>query len=147
MQEPKWLCYEYALNYIYHYPKTESELKVKLLQKWYLEEDVDNVIAFFKTKWYVDDEKFAESYLGSEVVKKGKPLYMIRKKLFLKWVKKDTLNKVCEKLSEETQEWIQNRIKKEIDNYKKKWIDWFDIIQKLMRKGYKLDDIKHTIKA
>ncbi len=42
-------------------------------------------------------------------------------------------------------EGIHEKIKKEIKAYKKKNIDGFDIIQKLMRKGYKLDDIKRVI--
>jgi SOS response regulatory protein OraA/RecX len=43
------------------------------------------------------------------------------------------------------QEGIEGRIKREIEQYKKRWVEWFDIIQKLMRKGYKLDDIKRVI--
>jgi len=43
------------------------------------------------------------------------------------------------------QEGIETKIKKDIDQYKSKWVEWFDIIQKLMRKWYKLDDIKKVI--
>ena len=38
-------------------------------------------------------------------------------------------------------------IQKEINQYKKKGVDGFEIIQKLMRKGYRLADIKKVVKA
>jgi hypothetical protein len=41
---------------------------------------------------------------------------------------------------------MRKAIKKEIETYKKKWVDWFDIIQKLMRRWYQLVDIKAVIK-
>jgi SOS response regulatory protein OraA/RecX len=43
----------------------------------------------------VDDEKFADSYIYSECVKKGKPIFLIRKKLFSKGIATDILDKVC----------------------------------------------------
>jgi len=146
MKEPQWLCYEYALNYIYRYPKTEAELKVKLLQKWYDEYDVDQTIAFLKTKWYIDDKNFTECYISSEVVKKWKPLFLIQKKLYQKWVDKEIINKIVEKLKDDADDWIANRIRKEISVYKKRWVDGFDIIQKLLRKWYRLEDVKKVIK-
>jgi len=147
IREPRWLCYEYALNYIYHYPKTESELKIKLLQKWYDEYDVDQSIAYLKTKWYVDDLNFTECYVNSEVVKKWKPLFLVKQKLFQKWVAKDIIAKITEKLKDDVSDGIATRIRKEIDAYKKKDVEGFDIIQKLIRKWYNLDDIKRVIKG
>ena len=49
--------------------------------------------------------------------------------------------------AEDIQEGIENRIQKEINQYKKKGVDGFEIIQKLMRKGYRLADIKKVVKA
>jgi SOS response regulatory protein OraA/RecX len=55
------------------------------------------------------------------------------------------LDEVFKAYEGDMQEGIEGRIKKEIEWYKKRWVDGFDIIQKLMRKGYKLDDIKRVI--
>jgi hypothetical protein len=41
---------------------------------------------------------------------------------------------------------VRERIKKEIASYKKRGEEGFEIIQKLMRKGYRLGDIKDVIK-
>ena len=56
---------------------------------------------------------------------------------------------LVQKISEQQEElieWMRKAIKKEIEIYKKKWIDGFDIIQKLMRRWYQLADIKAVIK-
>jgi hypothetical protein len=43
------------------------------------------------------------------------------------------------------QEGIESKIRKDIAIHKKKWVEWFEIIQKLLRKWYKLSDIKNVI--
>lgn len=138
-------CLDYALRYIYRFPKTEKELVIKLYQKWFGTNEVKKVIDNFKEKWYIDDSKFTESYLRSECINKGKPLLLIMKKLELKWVEKSLIKAVAKRFEDEINDWTRTKIKKEIENYKRKWIDWFDIIQKIMRKWYKLDDIKYVI--
>lgn len=140
-------CYDYALEYISRYPKTEKELRIKLYQKWYNSEDVDRTIQALKKKQFIDDKMFSEMYVRSDVVKKGKPAIALRKKLELKWIDRDTLDKVFHDNEEDMQEGIETKIKKDIEQYKKKWVDGFDIIQKLMRKWYKLDDIQNVIRG
>lgn len=138
-------CFDYALKYIYRYPKTEKELKIQLFTKGYNTVDVDRTIAELKKKNYVNDEMFAESYIRSEIVNKGKPAIKILQKLYQKWVPQEIVKAVLKKYENDMVEGIHEKIKKEIKAYKKKNIDGFDIIQKLMRKGYKLDDIKRVI--
>lgn len=88
---------------------------------------------------------FAESYIRSEVINKGKPAIVITQKLHHKGVAPEIIKLVLQKYEEEMGEGIHQKIKKEIAAYKRKDVDGFDIIQKLMRKGYKLADIKHVI--
>jgi SOS response regulatory protein OraA/RecX len=88
---------------------------------------------------------FAESYIRSEIVNKGKPSIVIVQKLYQKWVPQEIVRAVLKKYETEMGEWIHDKIKKDIAAYKKRDIDGFDIIQKLMKKGYKLDDIKKVI--
>ncbi len=139
------LCYDYAINYLYRYPKTEQDLRIKLYQKWYASSDVDETMQALKSKWYINDKMFAESYVRSEVVNKGKPPFLLRKKLEQRGIDRRILDEVFKTYEGDMQEGIEWRIKKEIEQYKKKWIDGFDIIQKLLRKGYKLDDVKRVI--
>ena len=138
-------CFDYALKYIYRYPKTEKELKIQLYTKWYNTKDIDRTIVELKKKNYVNDEMFAESYIRSEIVNKGKPSIRIIQKLYQKWVPQEIVRAVLKKYENEMGEGIHDKIKKDIAAYKKRDIDGFDIIQKLMKKGYKLDDIKKVI--
>ena len=90
---------------------------------------------------------FAQMYVRSDVVKKGKPSLALRKKLEMKGIDKATLNDVFNENQADMQEGIEKKIKKDIEQYKAKDVDGFDIIQKLMRKGYKLGDIKKVIEG
>lgn len=138
-------CFDYAMKYIYRYPKTEKELRIQLFTKGYNTSDVDRAIEELKKKNYVNDVLFAESYIRSEVVNKGKPAIRIIQKLHQKWVPQEIVRDVLKKYDTEMGEWTLQKIKREIAAYKKRDVDGFDIIQKLMRKGYKLDDIKKVI--
>lgn len=138
-------CLDYALKYIYRYPKTEKELRIQLYTKWYSTSEVDHAIEDLKKKNYVNDMMFAESYIRSEVVNKGKPSIRIIQKLQQKWVSQDIVKDVLKKYDQEMSEGTLQKISKEIQAYKRKDVDWFDIIQKLLRKWYKLDDIKRVI--
>jgi len=71
-------------------------------------------------KKYVDDHMFAEMYVRSDVVKKGKPSLVLRKKLEMKGIDKATLNDVFNENQVEMQEGIEAKIKKDIEQYKSK---------------------------
>jgi len=175
MKEPHSKCYFHALKYLSRYPKTEKELRAYLLQKWYSEHDTDRAMEHLKFKKYVDDAQFVELYVQSEAIRKGKPLYAVTQKLIQKGVDPSLIDTFADAHQEEkplyavTQKLIQKgvdpslidtfadahqediqygtheKIRKEIAQYKRKWVDGFEFIQKIMRKGYKLDDIKKVI--
>ncbi len=145
MQEPQSKCYIQAIRYLSRYPKTEKELSIYLLQKWYLQDEIDNAMDFLKFKRYIDDAQFVELYFNSEVIKKWRPLYVATNKLYQKGVDKSLVDQFIQEHKEEIEEGIHNKIRKFITQYKNKWVDGFDVIQKIMNKWYKLDDIKAVI--
>jgi regulatory protein len=140
-------CYEYAIWVIGKYPKTEKELRIKMYQQWYDSEIVTRTLEKLKQDNFVNDELFAESYINSEVIRKGRPLLVITQKLEMRGVDKSIISKVVHDAWDDIDNWILQWIEKEIKQYKKKWVDGFDIIQKLMRKWYRLGDIKRVIKS
>lgn len=139
-------CYEYAIWVIGKYPKTEKELRIKMYQQWYDTETVNRTLEKLKKDNFVNDELFAESYINSEVIRKWRPLIVITQKLEMRGIEKNIISKVVHEAWEDIDSWILQWIEKEIQQYKKKGVDGFDIIQKLMRKGYRLGDIKRVIK-
>ena len=138
-------CFDYALKYIYRYPKTEKELRIQLYTKGHSTKDIDWTIEELKKKNYINDVMFTESYIRSEVINKGKPSIRVIQKLQQKWVPQEIVREVLKKYDDEMGEGIHDKIRKEIQAYKRKDVDGFDIIQKLMRKWYKLADIKKVI--
>lgn len=139
-------CLDYALHYTSRYPKTEKELRIQLMQKGYFSEDIQKTIEFLKEKNFLNDKMFVESYVRSELVNKGKPSITIIQKLQEKGADKHLIMQVIKEYEEDINTWVKERIKKEIASYKKRGEEWFDIIQKLMRKWYRLGDIKDVIK-
>ena len=138
-------CLEYALNYLSKYPKTEKEMELQLLSKGYWSDDIQKAMTILKDKTYINDQQFVEMYLQSECIRKGKPIIVVVKKLLEKRVDKTIITTEIKKVEEEVQDGIYQKIKSEIAAYKKKDLEWFDIIQKILKKGYKLDDIKKVI--
>jgi hypothetical protein len=63
-----------------------------------------------------------------------------------KGIATDILDKVCTHYADDMAKWILQKIIKDIDQYKKRGLQWLDIIQKLMRKWYRTDQIKDAIK-
>ena len=120
MSNQKTLCYDYALWYIQHFPKTEQELTIKLRQKGYNDIEIQKTFVILKQQKYLDDENFAKSYLRSEVANKGKPLFLIRKKLEMKGINKVFLDKTVREMEEELNEGVEKAINKHIDSLKKK---------------------------
>lgn len=139
-------CYDYAMGVIGKYPKTEKELTIKCYQQWYDSEDVARTLERLKKDNFVNDELFAQSYINSEVIKKWKPLFSITQKLELRGIDKSIITSIVQNTQEDIQGGIYQGIGKEIDQYKKKGVEGFDIIQKLLRKGYRLADIKKVVK-
>lgn len=138
---------DYAISYLSRYPKTEEEIRIILYKKWYNSEDIHHCMDVLKRNDFINDEKFTDSFLYSEVAKKWRPLFIIKQKLIQRWIDKWLLANKISQQQEELVDWMRKAIRKEIDAYKRKWVDGFDIIQKLMRRWYQLADIKAVIKS
>jgi SOS response regulatory protein OraA/RecX len=76
-----------------------------------------------KQKGFIDDKMFAESYVRSEVVKKGKPALLLKKKLEQKGIDRKLLDEIFHAHEADMEEGILERIKKEIAAYKKKDVE------------------------
>jgi SOS response regulatory protein OraA/RecX len=63
---------------------------------------------------------YAESYVRSEVVKKGKPAFILKKKLEQRGIDRSILDEVFKAYEGDMQEGIQGKIKRDIEQYKKR---------------------------
>ena len=138
-------CLEYAISYLSRYPKTGQEMRILLYRKGYDSEQITSTMESLKKNNFINDEKYIESYFYSEVEKNGRPVYVAKQKLLQRGAPKHLIDEYVAKHEDELSEGIFRGIEKQIAVYKKKGVDGFDIIQKLMKKGYRLQDIKKVI--
>lgn len=138
-------CLDYSLNYINRFPKTEKELVVQLRKKWYWDQEIEKSINFLKRKGFVDDERYVEMYVYSELIKKWKPVIIVKNKLYQKWINLEIVERVINESIQDIEDGQIQKIEKEIEKLKMRWIDWFSIINKLVKKWYKIDLIKKLL--
>ena len=104
---------DYAIWYLSRYPKTEQEIRIILYKKWYNSEDIQRCMNVLKKNDFINDEKFTESFLYSEVEKKWRPLFIIKQKLIQRGIDKWLLAKKISENQEELTNWMHKAIKKE----------------------------------
>lgn len=95
------LCMEYALSYLSRYPKTEQEMRILLYRKGYTTEQIKATMETLKKNNFIDDEHYATSYLYSEIIKNGKPVFLIKQKLLQRGIDKGLLDQLIEKQKQE----------------------------------------------
>lgn len=136
---------DYALNYIFKYPKTEKELLIQLRKKGYSEYNIKKAIDYLKEKNYLNDKEFIKSYIDLHVIRKWKPISYVKSRLAKKWVNMYYVKEIIWEYIDDINEWIWKKIKKDIEKYKEKNLNQLDILQKLIRKWYTLNQIKKVL--
>jgi regulatory protein len=94
-----------------------AELRERLLEKnWTNEEIVDYAIAKLEEYGYLNDEQFAKDFAASKIRQKPQGKRVLRQKLALKKVPKETVEIALEKVFEETPEadLVEAAIKKRV---------------------------------
>ena len=139
-------CLTYAIHYLGKYPKTVHDMIAQLKKKWFPQEEIEEAIPLLIENNYLNDMQYAESYLHSEVVRKGKPLLLIKQKLIMKWVDKTLVNELIGSIENELIEWQSSKILKEIERLRTKGKSDPEIAQALTRKGFGRDEVRKAIK-
>lgn len=126
--------------------RTESQLRNKLRQGFYGEDLIDDAIAYVKKYHYIDDNRYAQTYVRYQKERKSKR--QIKMDLMQKGVDREIIEQAIEAEYEPESE--QELILKWIEKRKYK-IGESDIKEKqkmyqfLMRKGFRLEDILHVL--
>lgn len=126
--------------------RTESQLRNKLRQGFYGEDLIDDAIAYVKKYHYIDDNRYAQTYVRYQKERKSKR--QIKIDLMQKGVDREIIEQAIEAEYEPESE--QELILKWIEKRKYK-IGESDIKEKqkmyqfLMRKGFRSEDILHVL--
>jgi len=80
------LCYDYALGYLRRYQKTITDMKKQLQKKSYEAGEITSTLEKLIEIGLLDDERYAEQYIYSEVIRKKakiiKEIWKFRHKWF-----------------------------------------------------------------
>jgi len=146
MSKNAYSAIEYAMKYLMQTPKSERDIEAMMYKKWYSEKEVTVALHQLKKQGLVDDQLFVKLYIDSEVIKKWKAVYVAKGHLFEKGIAKHLVEAYCSDHWDEIREGMFARISDEIDKYKNKGNDVFEIIGKIEKKGYNLGYIKEVLK-
>ena len=127
------------LKYIMYKKRTENEIRIKFNT---IDEDLlEDSIEYLKEAGYINDKNYIERAVAEFKNLKNMSIKEIIYKLYSKGIKRDVLEDYVSEHIDELEEYekqsSQNIINKKIHNTEKE-----DIINYLLRKGYKRDNIK-----
>ena len=94
----------YAQRLIDYRPRSENELKNRLIDKGYDTHDIDRIIGDFKAQGLIDDKKFARLWAGRRLQSSRQAPAVIRRELLLKQVDKDIVEDAISRLSQDFNE-------------------------------------------
>lgn len=151
LERSRTKTFDRAVNLLTYKPRSISEMRERLLEKlWTNEEIVDEVIEKLKKYGYLDDIKFAKDFAASKVRQKPIGKKRLRMDLVKKKLDKETIDKALEETFDETPEdeiidrAIAKRLRikgKPIDqNDKKKFLDH------LLRLGFSYDIVRDKMR-
>lgn len=126
--------------------RTESQLRNKLRQGFYGEDLIDDAVAYVKKYHYIDDNRYAQTYVRYQKERKSKR--QIKMDLMQKGVDREIIEQAIEMEygAESEQElimkWVEKR-KYKIGNSDVK--EKQKMYQFLMRKGFRSEDILHIL--
>lgn len=146
----KSVAKEKALKLLAVRPRSEKELRQKLLQKGFAGKIVFEVISDLKKVDLINDEKFAESWASARLANKPMGRYLLKQELFRKGIKKELIEEVIEKSFEDEKE--IELAKKLLDKRKKLFKNLEDRkVQKkladfLLRRGFSYDIVNKVMR-
>ena len=128
------------LKYIMYKKRTENEIRIKFNT---IDEDLlEDSIEYLKEAGYINDKNYIERAVAEFRNLKNMSIKEIIYKLYSKGIKREVLEDYISEHIDELEEYekqsAQNIINKKINNTEKE-----DIINYLLRKGYKKDNIKN----
>lgn len=122
--------------------KTRTELEQKLRLKGFEKADIDCAVQLFKSSGFIDDRQYAESYIKDAISLKKYSVRMIRQKLTIKGIDRETIAELTADLNDFSQLYaiIESELRKTPD---KKGIE--RLKRRLCGKGFGLWDINKVL--
>ena len=134
-----------CLHILKNLDKTEQQLRTKLTEDEYPRDIIDDAIEYVKSYHYIDDKRYAQSYIESRADRKSK--MMIRAELREKGIDEQIIEEALEEADEidtdaQILRWAE---KKHYDPESADFKESQKFFAFLMRRGYSYSDIKKAL--
>ena len=143
LESEKNFAWDKALKLISTRYKTQKEIYTYLQEKGYLPAVIFYVIDKLNEYKFLDDERYAESYISHKINKDG--ILKIKQELLNKGVKEDIVDKVLENQNSQ-QEVICKLAEKYMKNKEDTKENYIKLFRYLQGKGFAYEDIKSALK-
>lgn len=91
-----------ALRFLAHRQRTEKETRDKLREKEFAEEEIATTIESLCSLGFLNDEEFARSYIRTQLALRPKGKFVLKQKLLLLGIKRETIDGVLTEVFQET---------------------------------------------
>lgn len=147
--EEKISVYNYGISVLSRYAKSECELRLKMKNKGFEPQLIDNAISTLKERKYLDDERYCEMFINDKINISKHGVRKIKEALYYKGIDKEIIEEKIKNISAESEEeraFILGEIKllniKENDNRKK----MAKLSNYLIGKGFEYETVNKTLR-
>ncbi|MCP1354095.1 RecX family transcriptional regulator [Aneurinibacillus migulanus] len=146
--EEKSRAVQYGLNYISHRPRTAEEVRKYLMTKGFPNPAVEEAVAGFIERKYIDDKEYARLWVEERLRLKPRGRHLLRQELQARGIGPDDIEAALEGIGQEEEETACLELARK--KYARRHFDSFQEMRNkvgpfLQRKGFSHDMIKKTI--
>lgn len=123
--------------------KTQKEVYVYLQEKGYLPEVIFGVIEKLNEYHFIDDKRYAESYVSHKIVKDGPK--KIKQQLLVKGVSEKIIDEILDQIDSQD-DIILNLCEKYMKNKEKTKENYIKFFRYMQGKGFDYEQVKNAIK-
>lgn len=131
-----------VLRYILYKKRTEQEVRTKF-QKDIEENMLEDIIEYLKEAGYINDKEYIEKTVNNFMILKNMSIKEIKYKLMSKGLNKNDIDDYIYENKEELEEY-ETKSARNIIYKKSTSMEQEEIVQFLLKKGYKKDNINNA---
>ena len=133
-----------VLKYVIYKKRTENEIRNKFIGN--IEENLlEDIIQYLKETHYIDDKEYIKKTINNFMILKNLSIKEIKYKLMSKGINKQDIEDYIYENKDELEEY-ERKSAKNIINKKSDLMEKEKILQYLIKKGYKIENIDYNIK-
>lgn len=147
--EERISVYNYGISVLSNTAKSEHELRLKMKDKGFDSQLIDNAINRLKEQKYLDDERYCEMYINDKINISKHGVLKIKEALYYKGIDKEIIEEKIKNISSEEREKTALALAQkkalgiEEEDVRKKGIKLYNY---LLSRGFEYETVKKTVK-